>query len=83
MLKMDSTNMSFNGQSVIDEQSVAYMNASFDGKGLYFGLTVMDIPLYETYAVSVSNDFSAFCEEVCEAISGNIVEEEEVSPEIE
>lgn len=81
MLKMDSTNMAFNGQSVIDEKNIAYMNASFDGKNLYFGLNVMDVPLFETYVVSVNEDFANFCEEVCSTIA-NITEEEDTTSEI-
>ena len=70
MLRMDSTNMNFNGTSVVGEYAVANMSASFNGgQEIYFSLSVLTYDMYKNNKDIVEADFSTFCDEVVEAIS--------------
>ena len=71
MLKMENSNVNFNGSSSIDEVVIAFMNASYNGEGssVYFNLTVNEIEAYMANADAVNADFIQFKANVFETLN--------------
>lgn len=66
MLRMDNSNVNFNGASIVEEQMVASMNASYSGDGMnvYFSFNVNNIEKYLENKAAVDADFVEFKEAV-------------------
>ena len=71
MLRMENSNVNFNGTSSIDEVVIASMNANYvgDGVNVYFSLNVNDIAAYMANADAVDADFAEFKTNVFDTIS--------------
>lgn len=62
MLRMENSNVNFNGASTVEEVVVASMNASYSGDGVnvYFSFNVNDINTYLANQATVDADFAEF-----------------------
>ena len=62
MLRMENSNVNFNGASTVEEVVVASMNASYSGDGVnvYFSFNVNDINTYLANPEAVDADFAEF-----------------------
>lgn len=62
MLRMENSNVNFNGTSTIEEVVVASMNASYSGDGVnvYFSFNVNNIDTYLANQEAVDADFVEF-----------------------
>lgn len=62
MLRMENSNVNFNGASTVEEVVVASMNASYSGDGVnvYFSFNVNDINTYLANQEAVDADFAEF-----------------------
>lgn len=62
MLRMENSNVNFNGASTIEEAVVASMSASYSGDGtnVYFSFSVNDIDAYLANQEAVDADFVEF-----------------------
>ena len=71
MLKMDNSNVNFNGSSSIDEVVIANMNANYmgDSTNIYFSFNINDIAAYMANAEVVDADFAEFKAAVLDTIS--------------
>ena len=71
MLRMDNSNVNFNGSSSVEEEVIATMNANYvgDGANVYFSFNVNNITAYMANAEVVDADFAAFKVAVFDTIS--------------
>lgn len=71
MLRMDNSNVNFNGVSTIEDVIVANMSASYNGEGsgVYFSFVVNDIAGYVANTEAVDADFIQFKANVFETLS--------------
>lgn len=71
MLRMENSNVNFNGSSFVEDVAIASMSASYsgDGSNVYFSFGVNDITAYLANAEAVDADFIAFKESVFETLS--------------
>lgn len=69
MLRMDNTNVNFNGASVIDDVVVANLSASYSGAEVYFNMTVIDLAAYNAGKEVVELDFDSFKDKALESIN--------------
>lgn len=69
MLRMDNTNVNFNGASVIDDVVVANLSASYSGAEVYFNMTVIDLAAYNESKEVVELDFDNFKDKALESIN--------------
>ena len=71
MLRMDNSNVNFNGSSSIDEVVIANMNANYigDSTNIYFSFNINDIAAYMANAEAVDADFAEFKAAVLDTIS--------------
>lgn len=69
MLRMDNTNVNFNGASVIDDVVVANLSASYSGAEVYFNMTVIDLAAYNASKEVVELDFDSFKDKALESIN--------------
>jgi hypothetical protein len=62
MLRMDNTNVSFNGVSAVDDIVLASMNANYSGDktNVYFSFNVNNIEGYIAHKADVDADFEGF-----------------------
>lgn len=62
MLRMENSNVNFNGASTIEETVIASMSANYSGDGVnvYFSFSVNDIDAYLANQEAVDADFAAF-----------------------
>jgi hypothetical protein len=70
MLRMENSNVNFNGSSSVEENVIASMSANYsgDGSNVYFSFGINNINDYLANAEVVDADFIAFKESVLETI---------------
>lgn len=70
MLRMENSNVNFNGSSSVNEVVIASMNANYtgDGANVYFNLNINDIAAYMVNADVVDADFAEFKTNVFDTI---------------
>lgn len=71
MLRMENSNVNFNGASSVEDEVLATMNASYggDGSNVYFSFNVNNIAGYMANVEAVDADFVQFKKNVFETLS--------------
>lgn len=69
MLRMENSNVNFNGTSMIEDVVVASMNANASGASVYINFNIDNIALYNENKTAVEADFNEFKERIFETVN--------------